>query len=73
MPIVEITSLAFPQEAKDRIAKKITEMLAEETKAAFKVDATAITTVLFHEIKIQDFFLGTKPLANVIDTLPKVE
>jgi len=73
MPIVEITGLAFPQEAKDRIAKKITEMLAEEEKAAFKVDATAITIVLFREIKVQDLFIGTKPLAKVIETLPKVK
>jgi phenylpyruvate tautomerase PptA (4-oxalocrotonate tautomerase family) len=73
MPIVEITGLAFPQEAKDRIAKKVTEMLAEEEKTAFKVDATAITVVLFRELKVQDLFIGAKPLAKVIETLPKVK
>ena len=73
MPIVEISGLAFPQESKDRIAKKITEVLAEEEKSAFKVDATAITIVLFREIKVQDLFIGSKPLAKVIETLPKAK
>ena len=32
MPIVEITGPAFPQDAKDRLAKKITQVVAEEEK-----------------------------------------
>jgi len=43
MPIVEITSPAFSQEAKDRIAKAITDLLAQEEKAAIKIDTTPIT------------------------------
>ena len=73
MPIVEITIAALPQESKDRIAKKITEALSEETKAALKVDGTAITYVLFREVKVQDVFFGSKPLGQVIETLPKAE
>ena len=73
MPIVEITSPAFSQEAKDRIAKKITEILADEEKAALKLDTTGITVVLFREIGVPDLYLGTKPLAKVLKTLPKAE
>jgi phenylpyruvate tautomerase PptA (4-oxalocrotonate tautomerase family) len=73
MPIVEVTGLPFPLEAKDRIAKKITALLAEEEKAAFKLDASSITIVLFHEIKVDDLWLGAKPLPKVIETLPKVK
>ncbi|MFQ6086095.1 MAG: hypothetical protein ACE5OY_07535 [Candidatus Bathyarchaeia archaeon] len=75
MPIVEIsldTSL-LSQEAKDRIAKKITEILAEEEKAAIKLDTTGITIVLFRNINVPDLYIGTKPLAKVLETLPKVE
>ena len=73
MPIVEISSPAFSQEAKDRIAKKITKLLAEEEKAALKLDTTAITVVLFREMGVPDIYLGANPLAEVLKTLPKVE
>jgi len=73
MPIVEITSPAFSQEAKDRIAKRITELLAEEEKAALKLDTTGITVVIFREINVPDLYIGTKPLAEVLGTLPKVK
>ena len=73
MPIVEITISAFSQEAKDRIAKKITEILVEEVKAALKLDTTPITVVVFREIGVPDFYIGTKPLAEVLKTLPKVQ
>ncbi|MCW3992705.1 MAG: hypothetical protein NWE79_08335 [Candidatus Bathyarchaeota archaeon] len=73
MPIVEITISAFSQEAKDRIAKKITEILVEEVKAALKLDTTPITVVVFREIGIPDFYVEAKPLAEVLKTLPKVE
>ena len=72
MPIVEITAPAFSQEAKNRIAKKITEILAEEEKAALKLDTTGITVVLFREIGVPDLYLGANPLAEVLKTLPKV-
>ena len=71
MPIVEITSPAFSQEAKDRIAKAITDLLAKEEKAAIKIDTTPITVVIFREIKVPDLYVGTKPLAKVLETLPK--
>ncbi len=32
MPIVEISGPALPQDAKDRLAKMITEIIAEEEK-----------------------------------------
>ena len=32
MPIVEISGPALPRDAKDRLAKKITELIAEEEK-----------------------------------------
>ena len=73
MPIVEITSPAFSQDAKNRIAKKITDLLAEEEKAALKLDTTGITVVLFREINVPDLYIGTKPLSEVLGTLPKVE
>ena len=72
MPIVEVTISAFPQKAKDRIAKKITEILVEEVKAALKLDTTPVTVVVFHEIGIPDFYIGAEPLAEVLKTLPKV-
>jgi len=71
MPIVEITSPAFSQEAKDQIAKKITEILAEEEKAALKLDTTPITVVIFREIGVPDLYIGTQSLAKVLETLPK--
>ena len=46
MPIVEITGPAvFSQDVKDRLAKKITEVIAEEEKKAIKRDTTGITIV----------------------------
>lgn len=71
MPVVEITGPALPQDAKDRLTKKITEVIAEEEKKAFKVDTTSVTVVLFREIAIADAYLGTKPFARVLETLPK--
>jgi len=71
MPIVEISGPALPQDAKDRLAKKITEVIAVEEKRAFKVDTTGITVVVFHDIAIPNIYLGTKPLAKVLETLPK--
>ncbi|MCW3993664.1 MAG: hypothetical protein NWE85_03755 [Candidatus Bathyarchaeota archaeon] len=71
MPIVEITGPALPQDAKDRLAKKITEIIAEEEKKAFNVDTTGITVVLFREVGVPSIYLGTKPLAKVLETLPK--
>ena len=73
MPIVEITSPAFSKEAKDRIVKKVTEILADEEKAALKLDTTGITVVLFRELGVPDIYIGTKPLVEVLKTLPKVE
>jgi len=73
MPLVEITGPAvFTQDTKDRLAKKITEVIAEEEKKAIKRDTTGITIVLFHEVGVPDIYLGTKPLAKVLETLPKV-
>ena len=71
MPIVEITGPAFPQDAKDRLAKKITEVIAEEEKKAIKLDTTGITVVLFREVGVPDIYIGTNPLAKVLETLPK--
>ena len=71
MPIVEITGPALPQDAKDRLAKKITDVIAEEEKKAFKFDTTGITVVLFREVGVPNIYLGTKPLAKVLETLPK--
>jgi len=71
MPIVEISGPALPQDAKDRIAKKVTEIIAEEEKKAFKIDTTSITVVGFRDIPIPNIYLGTKPLAKVLETLPK--
>ena len=56
MPVVEITGPAFPQDAKDRLAKKITEIIAEEEKKAIKLDTTAITVVLFREVGVPDLY-----------------
>ena len=47
MPIVEITGPELPQESKDRIAKKLTEIIAVEEKATYKLDTTPITVVIF--------------------------
>lgn len=71
MPIVEISGPALPQDAKDRVAKKITEVIAEEEKKAIKLDTTGITVVIFRELGVPDIYLGTKPLAKVLETLPK--
>ena len=71
MPIVEITGPAFPKDAKDRLAKKITEVIAEEEKKAIKLDTTGITVVIFREVGVPDIYIGTKPLAKVLETLPK--
>jgi phenylpyruvate tautomerase PptA (4-oxalocrotonate tautomerase family) len=71
MPIVEISGPALPQDAKDRLAKKITDIIAVEEKKAFKVDTTGITVVVFRDIAVPNIFLGTKPLAKVLETLPK--
>jgi len=71
MPLVEISGPALPQDAKDRLAKKITEIIAEEEKKAFKVDTTSITVVGFRDLPIPNIYIGTKPLAKVIETLPK--
>ncbi|MFQ5819539.1 MAG: hypothetical protein ACE5I5_06100 [Candidatus Heimdallarchaeota archaeon] len=71
MPIVEITSPAFSQEAKDRIVKKITAILTEEEKAAIKIDTTPITVVIFREVGVPDIYVGANPLAKVLETLPK--
>jgi phenylpyruvate tautomerase PptA (4-oxalocrotonate tautomerase family) len=73
MPLVEITGPpVFSQDVKDRLAKKITEIIAEEEKKAVKRDTTGITIVLFHEVGIPDIYLGAKPLAKVLEALPKV-
>jgi phenylpyruvate tautomerase PptA (4-oxalocrotonate tautomerase family) len=71
MPLVEITLLELPQESKERIAKAITEILAEEEKKVFKLDTTAITVVAFRELPMTNLYLGGNPLAKVIETLPK--
>ena len=71
MPIVEITGPELPQESKDRIAKAVTEFIAEEEKKAYKVDTTPITVIIFREIPPPDIFLATKPLPEVLGTLPK--
>ena len=71
MPIVEITGPTLPQDAKDRLAKKITAVIAEEEKKAFKVDTTGITVMIFRDTAIPNIYLGTNPLAKVLETLPK--
>jgi phenylpyruvate tautomerase PptA (4-oxalocrotonate tautomerase family) len=71
MPIVEISCPPLPQDAKDRIAKKITEIIAEEEKKAFKIDTTSITLVGFRDMPVPNIYIGTKPLAKVLETLPK--
>jgi phenylpyruvate tautomerase PptA (4-oxalocrotonate tautomerase family) len=71
MPLVEITLLEMPAESKERIAKAITEILAEEEKKVYKVDTTAITVVAFRELAMEDIYLGGNPLPKVIETLPK--
>jgi phenylpyruvate tautomerase PptA (4-oxalocrotonate tautomerase family) len=73
MPIVEITGPELPQESKDRIAKAITEIIAVEEKTAHKLDTTPITVVLFREIPVPDIYIGTRPLPQVLETLPKVD
>jgi phenylpyruvate tautomerase PptA (4-oxalocrotonate tautomerase family) len=73
MPIVEITGPELPQESKDRIAKAITEIIAVEEKAAYKLDTTQITVVIFRKIPVPDIYIGTKPLPKVLETLPKVD
>jgi len=52
-------------------AKKITEVIAEEEKKAIKLDTTGITVVLFREVGVPDIYIGTRPLAKVLETLPK--
>jgi len=71
MPIVEITGPELPQDSKDRIAKGITEVIAKEEKAAYKVDTTSITVVIFREIPVTDIYLGTERLPKVLEKLPK--
>jgi len=72
MPIVSITLIpGLSREQKDKIAKKITEILAEEEKKTFKVDTTAITAVVFTELPMDNIYLGTNRLEKVIETLPK--
>jgi len=72
VPIVEITCIELPQDSKDRIAKAITDVIAKEEKAVYKVDTTSITVVLFREIPVTDIYLGTQRLPKVIEKLPKV-
>mgnify|MGYP001037764203 CR=1 FL=1 len=71
MPLVQISCPPLPQDAKDRIAKRITEIIAEEEKKAFKIDTTSITVVGFHDMPVSNIYIGTKPLAKVLETLPK--
>jgi phenylpyruvate tautomerase PptA (4-oxalocrotonate tautomerase family) len=71
MPLVEISCPSLPQDAKDRLAKKITEIIAEEEKRAFKIDTTSITLVAFHDIPAPNIYLATQPLTKVLQTLPK--
>ena len=65
MPLVDITLLKMPADSKERIAKAITEILAEEEKKVYKVDTTAITVVGFREIAMEDIYLGGNPLPKV--------
>jgi len=60
MPIVEISGPALPQDAKDRLAKKITEIIAEEEKKAFKIDTTSITVVGFRDVPRTKHLLGNQ-------------
>jgi len=71
MPIVEITGPKLPQDSKDRIAKGITEVIAKEEKAAYNIDTTSITVVIFREIPVTDLYLGTEQLPKVLVKLPK--
>jgi len=71
MPIVEITGPKLPQDSKDRIAKGITEVIAKEEKAVYKIDTTSITVVIFREIPVTDLYLGTERLPKVLEKLPK--
>jgi phenylpyruvate tautomerase PptA (4-oxalocrotonate tautomerase family) len=71
MPLVEISCPPLPQDAKDRLAKKITEIITEEEKKAFKIDTTGITLVAFHDIPAPNIYLATQPLTKVLQTLPK--
>jgi phenylpyruvate tautomerase PptA (4-oxalocrotonate tautomerase family) len=71
MPLVEISCPPLPQDAKDRLAKKITEIIAEEEKRAFRIDTTSITLVAFHDIPAPNIYLATQPLTKVLQTLPK--
>jgi len=71
IPIVEITGPELPQDSKDRIAKAITEVIAKEEKAAYKIDTTSITVVIFREIPVKDIYLGTQRLPKVLEKLPK--
>jgi phenylpyruvate tautomerase PptA (4-oxalocrotonate tautomerase family) len=71
MPLVEISCPPLPQDAKDRLAKKITEIITEEEKKAFKIDTTSITLVAFHDVPAPNIYLATQPLTKVLQTLPK--
>ena len=71
MPIVEITGPELPQGSKDRIAKAITEVIAKEEKAVYKIDTTSITVVIFREIPVTALYLGTERLPKVLEKLPK--
>ena len=71
MPIVEITLVELPQDSKDRIAKAITEVIAKEEKAVFKIDTTPITAVIFREIPMTDIYIGTEWLDKVVEKLPQ--
>ncbi len=71
MPLVEISCPPLPQDAKNRLAKKITEIIADEEKKAFKIDTTGITLVAFHDIPAPNIYLATQPLTKVLQTLPK--
>jgi len=71
MPLVEISCPPLPQDAKDRLAKKITEIITEEEKKAFKIDTTNITIVAFHDLPAPNIYIGTQPLPRVLATLPK--
>jgi len=72
MPIVKMSCPPLPQDAKDQLAKKITEIIAEEEKKAFRIDTTSITVVGFRDIPVPNIYIVTKPLSKVLETLPKV-
>jgi len=46
-------------------------MHAKEEKAAYKIDTTSITVVVFREIPVTDLYLGTQRLPKVLEKLPK--